>query len=90
MALKPTLGLRSFVTDWRRALLYMIPSSRERQLELASPLNYAATQSGKINKISPSKKEAGLDVSHQRLVSREGRGENFFLDILFNRMSVMA
>jgi hypothetical protein len=43
--------------------------------------------SGKIK--SPSNKEAGLDVSHHALVSREGRGENFFLDILFYRMSVM-
>ena len=37
----------------------------------------------------PSNKEAGLDVSHHALVSREGRGKNFFLDILFNRMSVI-
>jgi hypothetical protein len=66
----------------------MKPSSRDYQLGLASPLNYAAIQSGNIK--SPSKKEAGLDVSHRALVSREGRGENFFLDILFNRMSAMA
>ena len=66
----------------------MKPSSRDYQLGLASPLNYAAIQSGNIK--SPSKKEAGLDVSHHALVSREGRGENFFLDILFNRMSAMA
>ena len=68
----------------------MKPLSWDKQLGLASPLNYAANQSGNINIKSPSKKEAGLDVSHQRLVSREGRGENFFLDILFYRMSVMA
>ena len=68
----------------------MKPSSRDHQLELASPLNYAAIQSGKINIKSPSKKEAGLDVSHQALVSGEGRGENFFLDIPFHRMSVIA
>jgi hypothetical protein len=66
----------------------MKPSSRDYQLGLASPLNYAAIQSGNIK--SPSKKEAGLDVSHHALVSREGRGENFFLDILFNRMSAIA
>ena len=57
----------------------MKPSSRDHQLGLASPLNYVANQSGNIK--SPSKKEAGLDVSHQALVSREGRGENCFLDI---------
>ena len=66
----------------------MKPSSRDHQLGLASQLNYMANQSGNIK--SPSKKEAGLDVSHQALVSREGRGENFFLDIPFHRMSVMA
>jgi hypothetical protein len=61
----------------------MKPSSRDHQLGLASPLNYAAIQSGNIK--SPSKKEAGLDVSHQDLVPAEGRGENFFLDIPFHR-----
>jgi DNA-binding NarL/FixJ family response regulator len=45
-------------------------------LDLASPLNYAAIQSGNIK--SPSKKEAGLDVSHHALISREG-GRDFFL-----------
>jgi len=64
----------------------MKPSSRDH-LGLPSPLHYAANQSGNVNSKSPSKKEAGLDVSHQALVSREGRGENFFLDILFHRMS---
>jgi hypothetical protein len=63
----------------------MKPSSRDYPLGLASPLNYAAIQSGNIK--NPSNKEAGLDVSHHTLVSREGRGENVFLDILFNRMS---
>jgi hypothetical protein len=65
----------------------MKPSSRDYPLGLASPLNYAAIQSGNIK--NPSNKEAGLDVSHHTLVSREGRGENCFLDILFNRMSEM-
>jgi hypothetical protein len=63
----------------------MKPSGRDHQLGLASPLNYAANQNGNIK--SPSKKEAGLDVSHRALVSREGRGENFFIDIPFHRMS---
>jgi hypothetical protein len=66
----------------------MKPVSWDKQLGLASPLETAASQSGKIK--SPSNKEAGLDVSHHALVSREGRGENFFLDILFYRMSVMG
>src|SRR5262249_35278427 len=58
----------------------MKPSSRD-QLGLASPLNYAAIQSGNIK--SPFKKEAGLDVSHHALVSRDGRGENLFLTSSF-------
>jgi hypothetical protein len=66
----------------------MKPVSWDKQLGLASPLKCAAIQSGKIK--SPSNKEAGLDVSHHALVSREGRGENFFLDILFHKMSEMA
>jgi len=59
----------------------MKPSIRDYQLGLASPLNFAAIQSGDIK--SPSNKEAGLDVSHHALVSREGRGENFFLTSSF-------
>jgi len=55
---------------------------------MTSPLNYAANKSGKIK--SPSKKEAGLDVSHQPWFPTRGRGENSFLDILFYRMSVMG
>jgi hypothetical protein len=66
----------------------MKPSRRDYPLGLASPLNYAAIQSGNIK--SPSNKEAGLDVSHHALVSREGRGENFFLDTHFHRMSAMG
>jgi hypothetical protein len=56
--------------------------SSRNQLGLASPLSYAAIQNGNIK--SPSKKEAGLDVSHHALVSREGRGENFFLTSPFS------
>jgi hypothetical protein len=66
----------------------MKPSPRDYPLGLASPLECAAIQSRNIK--SPSKKEAGLDVSHHALVSREGKGENFSLDILFHRMSEMA
>ena len=66
-------------------------SSRDPQLGLASPLNYAANKSGKIKiKIkSPSKKEAGAGCKSPALASREGTGETFFLDILFHRMSEM-
>jgi hypothetical protein len=66
----------------------MKPVSWDKQLRLGSPLEIAASQSGKIK--SPSYKEAGLDVSHHALVSREGRGENFFLDIPFHRMREIA
>jgi hypothetical protein len=66
----------------------MKPSRRDYQLGMASPLECAAIQSEQIK--SPSKKEAGMDVSHHALVSREGRGENFFLDIPFHRMSEIA
>jgi len=57
-------------------------SSWDFKLGLVSPLSYAAIQRGNIK--SPSKKEAGLDVSHHHaLVSREGRGEIFFLTSSF-------
>jgi hypothetical protein len=59
----------------------MEPLSWDKQLGLTSALNYAAIQ-GKIK--SPSNKEAGLDASHHALVSREGRGEKFLLDVLFH------
>jgi hypothetical protein len=59
----------------------MQPSSRDYQLGLASPLNYAAIQSDNIK--HPFNKEAGLDVSHHALVFREGRGENFSLTSFF-------
>jgi len=49
--------------------------------ERSEVLNCAAIQSGNIK--NPSNKKAGLDVSHHALVPREGRGKNFFLDILF-------
>jgi hypothetical protein len=68
----------------------MKPSSRDPQLGLASPLNYAANKSGKIKIKSPSKKEAGAGCKSPAWASREGTGETFFLDILFHRMSEMA
>jgi hypothetical protein len=59
----------------------MKSSNRDYPLGLASLLHYAAIQSGNIK--NPSNKEAGLDVSHHVLVSREGRGENFLLTSSF-------
>jgi hypothetical protein len=65
----------------------MKPVNWDRQTGLASPLERAASQSGKIK--SPSNKDARLDASHTVCVSREGREENFSLDILFHRMSAI-
>jgi hypothetical protein len=61
----------------------MNPSSWDKQLGLASPQESATNQSGQTN--NPYKNETGLDASHHIHVSREGRGKNFFLDILFHR-----
>src|SRR5208283_4105291 len=67
----------------------MKPSSWDKQLGLASPLQCAAIQSGQTN--HPSKNnEVGLDVSHHIHLSLEGRGKYFFLDILSHRMSGIA
>jgi hypothetical protein len=58
---------------------------------LASPLKCAAIQSGQTNDPSMDKDEpedeVGLDASHHNRIFLEGRGESFFLDILFHRMS---
>jgi hypothetical protein len=63
----------------------MKPSSRDPQLGLASPLNYAAIQSDKT-KIPLEGEEAGRgSMQAQRLL--RGQGREFFLDILFHRMS---
>jgi hypothetical protein len=53
----------------------MKTSRRDYPLGLASPLNYAAIQSGNIK--SPSKKDAGLDVTHRALFPARG-GERIF------------
>jgi hypothetical protein len=55
----------------------MKPLSQGDQLGLASPLKYAAIQSGKTK--SPSSKEAGLDASYQPRVPSRGTVKNFFL-----------
>ena len=71
---------------------FMKPSSWDKQLGSASPRESAASQSDQTN--NPSKNEVrngvGLDVSSPRPHLSEGRGEDFFLDILFHRMSVIA
>jgi hypothetical protein len=59
----------------------MKPSIWDQQLGLASPRKYAAIQSGKTK--SPSKKETGLDASHNTRVSLKGREKNFFLTSSF-------
>jgi hypothetical protein len=60
----------------------MKPSNRESQLGLASPLNYAAIQSGKTKTpLRRRRSGQGLDASHNTF--REGRGENFLLTSSF-------
>jgi hypothetical protein len=59
----------------------MKPLGQEDQLGLASPLKYAAIQSGKTK--SPSSKEAGLDASYQPRVLSRGTEKNFFLTSSF-------
>jgi hypothetical protein len=66
----------------------MKPSSWDKQLGLASPLKYAAIQSGQTNNSSKKRDGAGCKSLHPRL--SEERGEDFFLDILSHRMSEMA
>jgi hypothetical protein len=66
----------------------MKQSSRDKQLGLASPQECATGQSGQTNNLS--KNETGLDSSHYTQRLSEERGEVFFLDILFHRMSDMA
>jgi len=53
----------------------MKPSSWDKQLGLASPLESAASQSGQTN--NPSKTGVGLDVSHHTCAFPRG-GEKFF------------
>jgi hypothetical protein len=54
---------------------FMKPSSWDKQLGLASPLESAAIQSGQTN--NPSKNEVGLDASHHTRIFLRG-GENLF------------
>jgi hypothetical protein len=57
--------------------------SRDQQLGLASPLNYAAIQSGKTKTpLRRRRSGQGLDASHTAFARGEGR--EFFLDILFH------
>jgi hypothetical protein len=63
----------------------MKPASWDKQLGLASPLECAASQGGKIK--SPSNKETRLDASYTPMSPARGEEKTFFLDILFNRMS---
>src|ERR1022692_1917651 len=66
----------------------MKPSSWDKQLGLASPLECAASQSGQTN--NPSKECGGAGCKSPYPHLPEGRGEAFFLDILFHRMSAIG
>jgi hypothetical protein len=57
----------------------MKPSSWDKQLGLASPLECAAIQSNQTNNPSTHevRNEVGLDVSHHTRISQRG-GEKFF------------
>jgi hypothetical protein len=59
----------------------MKPLRWDKQLGLASPLEYAAIQSGRAKIFS--KEEAGLDASHGTRVSRRGAEKCFFLTSSF-------
>jgi len=71
---------------------FMKPSSWDKQLGLALLQEHAASQSNQT--VNPSKNEvrngggAGYKSPHPHLT--EGRGESFFLDILFYRISVIG
>jgi hypothetical protein len=66
---------------------FMKLSSGDQQLGLALSLQRATSQSGRTN--HPSENErAGCKSPRPHL--SEGRGEVFFLDILFHRMSVIG
>ncbi len=59
----------------------MKPSSWDKQLGLALPLERAAGQSRQTN--NPSKNEVGLDVSHHTRVFPRGGQKLFFLTSSF-------
>src|ERR1039458_2322998 len=63
----------------------MKPSSWDKQLGLASPVESSASQSSQTN--NPSKECGGAGCKSPYPHLPEGRGEAFFLDILFHRMS---
>jgi hypothetical protein len=62
----------------------MKPLSWDKQLGLASPLEYAAIEGGKAK--GPSRRQTGLDASHHIQGLPRGEAENFFLDILSHRI----
>jgi hypothetical protein len=61
----------------------MKPSSWDKQLGLASPLECSASQSGQTN--NPSKNEVGLDVSHHTRIFPRGEEKLFSLTSSFIR-----
>ena len=66
----------------------MKPSSWDKQLGLALPLERAAGLSRQTN--NPSKNEVGLDVSHHTRVFPRGGEKLFFLTSSFIGVSAMA
>jgi hypothetical protein len=59
----------------------MKPSSWDKQLGLALPLERAAGQSNQTT--NPSKNDVGLDVSHHNHVFPKGAEKSFFLTSSF-------
>jgi hypothetical protein len=66
----------------------MKPSSRDHQLELASPLKLRGDSKRLRGKLLEEGERAGC--KSPRTWFPRGEGENFFLDILFYRMSEIA
>ena len=59
----------------------MKPSSWDKQLGLALPLERAAGQSNQTN--NPSKNEVGLDATHHARISQRGEEKFFSLTSFF-------
>jgi len=85
LALKPTVGLRSFATNGVGTAC-MKPLKADQQLPVS--LEYSVALQALKPKSSP-RRGRGLDASNHRGLT-ESSGEVFSLDILSHRMSVMA
>ena len=85
MALKPTVGLRSFVTNGVEDRC-MKPLKEDLQLRFVS-LSYSVALQALEPKSSP-RRRRGLDASTDRGLP-ESSGEEFLLDIPSHRISVI-